>query len=272
VGGAESIPWPLLPWRYPGPLITEALRNVNNFTQTTALGVLRRRARQSNLVLASTRQMLQAFNNLGVAAKLMPPIGLRTSEFVVPRRVVHPGPLRLLYVGNLLALKGLDFALEALKSSGADATLTLVGDGPFRKDLERLVAVLDLKDRVVFRGRLPREQTLGLYRDFDVFLFPSLHDTGGYAVIEAMCNAMPTICLNAGGPAVAVEAGGGICVPLGSRREVMHGLAEAIRSYDQDRERTVRDGLTARHSVERNYDWEHKGKCMNAFYRETVSS
>src|SRR5262249_42039840 len=43
---------------------------------------------------------------------------------------------------------------------------------------------LGLAGRVFFEGRLTREQAMARYCEFDVFLFPSLHDTGGYAVIE----------------------------------------------------------------------------------------
>lgn len=270
VGGVESIPAALLPWRYPGPLFSEILRNGDNLLQTATMGVLRRRAKQSQLVLVSTRQMEAAFAELDIRARLMPTIGLQTGNFPVPPRPVQRGPLRLLYVGNLIPLKGLDFGLQALKASGTDARLTLIGSGSFRKTLETMVAKLGLKGRVDFRGRLPREQALAAYRDFDVCLFPSLHDTGGYAVIEAMCNAMPTICLAVGGPETALQEGGGITVPLGSRAQVVAGLAQALRSYDADRERLLKDGQLARQSVERNYDWEHKGKRMNEFYRETA--
>ena len=270
VGGVESIPAALLPWRHPGALFSEILRNSDNLLQTATSGVLRRRAKQSDLILVSTRQMRATFAELGIATRLMPTIGLQTGNFPVPPRTVSCGPLRLLYVGNLIPLKGLDFALHALQTSGTDARLTLIGSGPFQKTLAALAARLGLAQRVTFRGRLPREQTLAEYKNFDVCLFPSLHDTGGYAVIEAMCNAMPTICLAAGGPETALAEGGGIAVPLGSRATVIKGLAQALRTYNADRERLRQDGQVARKSVERNYDWEHKGKRMNEFYQAVV--
>ena len=270
VGGVESIPAALLPWRHPGALVSEIIRNGDNLLQTATAGVLRRRAKQSDLILVSTRLMQATFAELGIATRLMPTIGLQTGNFPVPLRMVSRGPLRLLYVGNLIPLKGLDFALHALQTSDTDAQLTLIGSGPFQKTLAALAARLGLTQRVTFRGRLPREQTLAEYQNFDVCLFPSLHDTGGYAVIEAMCNAMPTICLAAGGPETALAEGGGIAVPLGSRATVIEGLAQALRTYDADRERLRQDGQTARKSVERNYDWELKGKRMNEFYQATV--
>ena len=89
-------------------------------------------------------------------------------------------------------------------------------------------------------------------------------------MIEAMSNGLPVICLGAGGPDTAVANGGGIIVPLGSRAAVVAGLAQALRSYDADRDRLVKDGQVARQSVERHYDWEHKGRRMHEFYQATV--
>jgi glycosyltransferase involved in cell wall biosynthesis len=126
---------------------------------------------------------------------------------------------------------------------------------------------LDLKDRVIFEGRLPREEVLARYLEFDVFLFPSLHDTGGYAVIESMFNKLPVICLNSGGPAVAVDRSCRIRVPLGSRSEITTRLATAIRFYDKDRAAILNDGQRARQRILECYDWEQKGIQMQQLQR-----
>src|SRR5438552_13480276 len=98
------------------------------------------------------------------------------------------GPLKLLFVGNIITLKGIDLALEALKRSGTNATLTLIGNGNYLTTAREQAQRLGLQQRVIFPGRLPRDEVLKAYADFHVFIFPSLHDTGGYAVIEAMFN------------------------------------------------------------------------------------
>ena len=88
---------------------------------------------------------------------------------------------------------GIDLALHALAKSQVNATFTLFGDGNCLPGLRRLAQRLGLKDCVDFRGRVPRQQILDLYQEFDVFVFPSLHDTGGYAVLEAMFNQLPCV-------------------------------------------------------------------------------
>jgi hypothetical protein len=112
---------------------------------------------------------------------------------------------------------------------------------------------------------------LKAYPDYDVFVFPSLHDTGGYAIIEAMFNELPVICLDYGGPAVVVRDGCGIKVPLGPRAKVIAGLAAAIRSYDRNRAAIQEHGHAAREVILREYDWDKKGAQMNERYQKAVA-
>jgi glycosyltransferase involved in cell wall biosynthesis len=109
------------------------------------------------------------------------------------------------------------------------------------------------------------------YSEFDVFVFPSLHDTGGFAVIEAMFNELPVICLDCGGPAVAVREGCGMKVPVRSRKEIVKDLAEAIKLYSSDPELLRRQGKAAREVILKEYDWERKGEEMNRLYDEVLS-
>ena len=271
VGGIESVPLGLLPWRHPPSLLREFARNADNFFQIATLNVLRRRARNSSLVIASTREMQEVFQALGASTRLAPAIGLEAREF--PPREYRPrsGPLRLLFAGNLLALKGLDLAFEALKASGCDARFTLFGKGDFQPLLKRLAANLGLTDRIEFSGSVPRKELLRTYGDFDVFLFPSLHDTGGYSVIEAMANGLPVICLDVGGPGTAVQAGCGVKIPLGRRGEVIRALAEAIQRYHANRALAVEHGRQAHETVLRDYDWQHKAERMDAIYQELTN-
>jgi len=272
IGGIESVPLALLPWTHPGSLFKEIGRNAHNLLQSAFFQVLPKRARASTMTLVSTAEMGRTFAALGFETRLMPTIGLNTQTLAWRPRVAHDGPLRLLFVGNIITPKGVDLAIRALKASGTNATFTLVGDGDYLPAMRRLTEKLGLGDRVNFVGRLPRPEVLRLYSEFDVFMFPSLHDTGGYAVIEAMFNALPVICLDCGGPAVAVQAGCGVKVQPSRPASVIAGLAAAIKTYAQDRELTREHGQAARESILRNYDWEKKGEQMNEVYKKAAAA
>ncbi len=271
IGGIESIPLRLLPWHHPVSLAHEITRNGHNLIQATPFHVLPRRARASSLILASTREMQQAFARLGFQAQLMPTIGLKTGELPFRPHASNPGPLKLLFVGNIITLKGINLALEAFQQSGIEGTFTFIGSGNYEPAARALAARLGIEGRVNFLGKLAREQVLGRYSNYDLFVFPSLHDTGGYAVIEAMLNELPVVCLDCGGPAVAVRQNCGIKVPLGTHIGVIDGLAEAMRWYDQNRNALAEQGRAARRTVLDNYDWDRKGEEMNRCYEAAVS-
>jgi glycosyltransferase involved in cell wall biosynthesis len=270
VGGIESIPTQLLPWDHPSSLINEVARNISNAIQSAPYHVLPRRAEASTVILASTAEMQQKFLQLGFKAELMPTIGLNAKAMAFEPRKPQSGPLKLLFVGNIITLKGIDLALMAVKESGTEATFTLVGSGNYLTQAQRKATQLGLAERVNFLGRMPRAEVLRLYPQYDVFLFPSLHDTGGYAVIEAMLNEVPVICLDCGGPAVAVTDTCGIKVCVGERAAVVKALAQGINTYDGDRELLQRHAKAARGRVLDCYDWDEKGGQMAECYEQAV--
>jgi glycosyltransferase involved in cell wall biosynthesis len=272
VGGIRSFPTELLPWSEGSSLFRETLRSVDNLVQGPPLQQLRKRALAHSLVLVSTREMQAELQGTGVFSRLMPTIGLDTTSFAKTVDKQPHTPLRFLFVGQVITLKGADLAIDALAASGADATLTYIGSGNY---LDRAVVQADalgLGERVHFTGRLPREQVLKQYADHDVFLFPSVHDTGSFAVIEAMVNELPVICLDIGGPAVAVGPGCGIKVALDSRARVVTDLGQAIRYYCSNRQTVLDHGAKARLEVLQRYDWNKKGEEMNNCYQSVCGA
>ena len=272
VGGMESIDRRLLPYRHPLHLAVELGRNINNFIQSTPTAAFPTRAKQSQLTIVSNKETWQCLNNWDLPCVLMPTIGLEIADF--PERAFYdasgPRPMRLLFVGQLIWLKGVDLALEALAASGTSASLHFIGSGPFRHTLEKLAGKLGLEQRVTFSPHIPRAQVMRELYHHDVFLFPSLHDSGGFALIEAMAAGMPVVCLDVGGPALSVAEGCGFCIPVGRRKDVIDGMAGKIRFYDAHRDAIEAHGRQARARVVMDYNWERKGEQMNEKYQEVI--
>jgi glycosyltransferase involved in cell wall biosynthesis len=270
VGGMEAPPAGLLPWRHPAALVAELVRLWHNAWQQKT-GMLLRRARQAAHLCASTHEMAAALAPAGVPLSVEPAIGLHLDS-VVARPPSPSGRLRLLYVGNLLALKGLDLAIEALAASRADATLTLIGDGPFAPALARLAARLGIKDRVLFPGRLPRLEVLKTYAAYDAFVFPSLHDSGGFALIEAMAAGLPPVVLRLGGPGVAVTPECGFAIAPTGRASAVAGMAAAFRALATDPALRARLGAAARSRIADDYAWRAKAERMTKIYKNLLAS
>jgi glycosyltransferase involved in cell wall biosynthesis len=140
--------------------------------------------------------------------------------------------LNLLFVGRLLPWKGLHLGLKALaplRTQCKDVHLTVVGSGADETRLKRLAAQLSIHEYVSWIPWMKREELIQLYPEFDVFLFPSLHDSGGIAVLEAMSLGLPVLCLDLGGPGVSVNSSCGKAIQAEGRSE--EELVAEMSSY-----------------------------------------
>lgn len=144
-------------------------------------------------------------------------------------------PLKLLYAGRLLPWKGVHLALNAIAHlrNRASVTFTIVGKGPQESCLEEQVRNLGLQDTVRLVGWMPKSELEALYSTHDALLFPSLHDSGGTVVMEALAHGLPVICLALGGPAVTVDE---YCARVVDTREkteseVAESMAASIQEF-----------------------------------------
>jgi len=106
-----------------------------------------------------------------------------------------------IYVGRLYKQKNIDLSLDALyllKNEGSlgDFKFLIVGQGEYKKRLEKRVKRLGLCDNVVFTGMIKdRAEIAALFTRADLFLFPSAYDFSSLVQIEAACFKTPTLFL-----------------------------------------------------------------------------
>lgn len=226
VGGATRSAWPL--WRELGPrgLAEEAVREVVTGTARRAIG--RRVARRAAVTVAMNPDVAAAFGS--VADVVVEP-----NVAIDPAVLDHPSPptgptdryCTAVFAGRLIGWKGARLAIEALaRPEAADWRLELLGEGPREGDLRRLADGLGLADRVEFRGYRPRDEVLDTLARADAFVFPSLHDSAGWAVAEAITLGCPVVCLDRGGPALLAGEVGDQVVPVTA--SVVADLATAL--------------------------------------------
>ena len=132
------------------------------------------------------------------------PRGVDTELFSPERRseqwraqvMGDPARTLVLYVGRLSHEKNLAALVSAFAALDAETThLVLVGDGPARADLAHALA----GRRVTFTGYLEGESLARAYASADVFAFPSLTETFGQVVLEAMASGLPVVAFEAEG-------------------------------------------------------------------------
>jgi glycosyltransferase involved in cell wall biosynthesis len=150
-------------------------------------------------------------------------------------RLSPPSIPRFVFAGRLLHWKGVHFAIRALaqaRRTVPTATLTLFGTGPDQRWLRDLAKRSGVADAVEFVGHVPRQQLIDSLLGYTALVFPSLHDSGGLVVLEALSKGIPVVCLDRGGPAIMVNGSCGIVVPTAHADEAqtVTGLANAMIS------------------------------------------
>ncbi|MEB3830085.1 glycosyltransferase family 4 protein [Phormidium sp. CCY1219] len=125
---------------------------------------------------------------------------------------IHPGnlplttPIKVVTVGRLVPWKQVDKIVEAiapLKQVG----LVVIGDGPERGGLERLVENLEMGDRVYFAGQRSQTEMLGFMAASDLFVLYSTYEGLPHVVLEAMSVGLPVVATAVGGTPELVRDG-----------------------------------------------------------------
>ena len=117
--------------------------------------------RYSSAIIAGSRHTLRQLPR-SVAEKCVyiPENGVDPERFNLPRDRVASVPLRVAFVGRLVPYKGADILIKAVTDflKAGQVELDIIGDGPQRGLLERLVDQLNVRDRVRFHGSMPHAQ------------------------------------------------------------------------------------------------------------------
>jgi glycosyltransferase involved in cell wall biosynthesis len=178
-------------------------------------------------------------------------------------------PLRAAFVGRLVPLKGVDMLLEAaapLLRNGA-LVLDIIGDGPERPQLEVMVEAAGTTESVTFAGFVPHEELSTRLVQSDLFVFPSIREFGGGAVLEAMALGLLPVIVDYAGPSELVTDDTGVRVPLGSRSEIVSGLREELSALVAEPHVIREKGERARERVLSLFTWDAKAAQTFEVYR-----
>lgn len=159
-------------------------------------------ANQCRLVITPSPSMAQEVRGYGVKKPVVAlPTGIYLERF--KKQKSDSRILRLLYVGRLSEEKNIKMMLLTFKEVLKEVPKTqllIIGDGPNRKDYEKLVRRLKIEPKVIFKGFLSKEETEKYFGMVDLFVFPSLTDTQGIVVVESLAAGTPVVVVDRLGP------------------------------------------------------------------------
>ena len=182
--------------------------------------------------------------------------------------------LNIVFVGRLVPCKGLPMLLEAMSQVRDEVTvkLTVVGDGPMRTAWEQEGDRLGLSARVTFKGALGLDEVAEEICAAHALCLPSVRESGGAVLLEAMASGRPVIAVNFGGPSEIVDDEVGVLVPPTNWESVVQGLADALRSMANEPDRWHQRAAAARRRAEARFSWDAKVDAALEIYRELLSS
>jgi glycosyltransferase involved in cell wall biosynthesis len=139
-----------------------------------------------------------------------------------------------------------------------EARMTLVGNGADEMRWHQLADKLALNEHIDWLGQVSQSALFNIYSEHDVLLFPSLRDSAGMVVLEAMGYGLPVICLDLGGASMMVDASCGrvITTQNATQQVVIQKLGEALIELAQNA--TLRDQLARQAQAKaQTYTWEN---------------
>jgi glycosyltransferase involved in cell wall biosynthesis len=199
-------------------------------------------------------------------------IGITLTRFPNVSTAANKNILKLLFVGGLNERKGVDVLLRAakrLKEDGILFSLRIVGTGPLRRELERLITLYGLSNEVALYEDILRKELGKLYQWADVTCVPSLSDPLPTVVLESLLAGTPVVGSGIGGiPFMVQSEVNGLLVPPKDPEALSSALARM--AHQPGLLRRLREASTP--SVFPRFSWARNGEDLIRAIEKTTNS
>jgi len=223
---------------------------------------------QADAVLPVSRHLMEAIKGYHIGRRsLVVPNAVNTELFHPPADGEELGKRKILFVGLLKPLKGMSSLLAALAILARrrrDFVLDIVGNGPDREEYEKITGRLGLEKFVRFHGLKTKKEVARIMRECSFLVQPSLVETFGVTVIEAMASGKPVVATDLPVFREKITMGRGILVPTGDNAALAGAIdimLDRYQSYDPE---------DLAQYVRRNYSYEIIGKKLNKIYHNVL--
>lgn len=194
--------------------------------------------------------------------------GINIDEFKYVKK--KDSNIEILFSGFLIRRKGVIYLIKAFKEISKNyknISLKIVGDGPEKRNLESISNKSNLKNKIKFEGWVDHENLYKYYQNCDIFVLPSLSESFGQVLIEAMACGKPCIASNITGPNEIVlhNKTGYLFEPKNVTE-----LTKYISILIEDEKLRIKLGKNARKIVEEKYDWKKITEKYCKIYEEVI--
>lgn len=206
------------------------------------------------------------------------PNGINTNLFIPVPSILKKQELKkkwkierksLVYMGRLSYEKSVDLIIKAMAEMVKQVPtlkLLILGDGPERKKLEKLVSELNLKKNIIFLGFVYDKKLVEALQVNDIFLTASKTENMPLSVMEAMAVGLPVIAVDAlGVPELVKNNVNGYLVQPDNCSQIVKKTLELLR----DDEKIKTFGKASRKKAV-DYSLENMAKSFEKIYKEII--
>ena len=188
---------------------------------------------------------------------------------------VQPFPLskrlELLFVGRLVPIKGLAMVFKALaRLEDRRFFLRIAGDGPEEHFLKKEAERLGLTGQIEFLGFLTQAEVNDLYPGCHLNLLPSIRESGGATILEAMSHGRPSLALDHGGPSDYITPECGFLLPCQNTKQVVDDMTATFQKLVTNPKRLEVMGKPCLERSRTCYTWSAKIEFAIRAYRELI--
>ncbi|MFC2040897.1 glycosyltransferase [Chloroflexota bacterium] len=220
---------------------------------------------RARMILPVSNALKEAIEAYGIRNEFQIVPNVVDTEMFYPLSQENKGGDRkkLLLVAGLTPVKGVPYLLQALaqvRQKRRDFILDIVGYGANRGEYEELARKLGLETVVYFHGLKPKEEVAEFMRTCDFLTLPSLYETFGAVVVEALASGKPVVASDIGGIKEIINRDLGVLAPPGNINRLQQAIEFMLDHYVD-----YPPGKLSMYAKER-FGYESGGKLLNSIY------
>ena len=199
LAGGEAVPKLLLQSFSFKSRLFEFLRKLSN-TQIKYSFLLNKCFFNSSKILLANKETYNLINHRFLKKSLIVPNLFNKKLFF---KIKSTQKRKIYYVGRLIDWKGIEIIKKIilnLERNNFKISFNIFGDGHLKNNLSRFILTNKISNNVKIYGQIEQDNLLKKIRENDLLIFPTLRDSGGYVILEALNNNINVITTNAAGP------------------------------------------------------------------------
>ena len=200
---------------------------------------------------------------VGKSVELLPELALREEYRNIDYFKRNNQTCKIVFVGRLIGKKGIAFLVDALSYMPNDLSweLDIYGDGADRESIEKKIENSVVANHINLLGNRPLNQISEAYKTADIFVLPSLRETSGNVLLEAMAYAVPIVAFDTSFSSMLKEHDCGIFIDTNQNIEaIKRDFCCALTRLIKDAGLRERLGLNGKDFANANLTWEQKFK------------